>query len=134
MRCRQKRWVEARDILIDVTERQKHTLQGWGRDHLDRLGGLLELLKAHDALGELDERDKVAIEALRVFEKVTKVDHPWAIKLQAQTEEWKKQRLESALGVEEKTSIEIVARDGPLSSEEGLTEPAKEVATAIPAA
>ena len=134
MRCRQRRWADARNILIDVTERQKHNLQGWGRDHPDRLGGLLELLKAHDALGELDERDEVATEARRIFGNVARVGHPWAVKLQAQTEAWKKQRSESALGVEEKTSIDIVARDGPLSSEEGLTEPAKEVATAIPAA
>ena len=133
MRCRQKRWADARDILINVTERQRHTLQGWGRDHPDRLGGLLELIKAHDALGELDERDEVATEALRVFKKVTTVDHPWAIKLQAQTEEWKKQRLNSAAAIEE-TSMEIVARGGPLSAEEGLTERPKEVVTAIPAA
>ena len=128
MRCREGRWEEARDILVDVTERQKTALQGWGRDNPDRLGGLLELVKAHDALGEHDERDDVANEALRIFETVTTVEHPWARTLRANSNEWKLQREQS---LSQKLALETVTappRDGPLSVEEGLSESVKELA------
>lgn len=128
MRCREERWEDARDILVDVTERQKTALQGWGRDHPDRLGGLLELVKAHHALGEYDERDEVAVEALQIFDKVTTGNHPWAKRLRAESDEWKRQRQQN---ISEKIALEtmgMMPRDGPLSVEEGLSEPAKDLA------
>ena len=128
MRCRESRWEEARDILVDVTERQKTALQGWGRDHPDRLGGLLELVKAHDALGEHDERDDVASEALRIFETVTTVEHPWARKLRANSNEWKRQKEQSLSQTLAPETVTAPPRDGPLSVEEGLSESVKELA------
>lgn len=132
LRCREKRWKEARDILVDVTERQKTALQGWGRDHLDRLGGLLELVKAHDALGEHDERDEVTEEALRIFRTTTTtgMNHPWARRLRANSDEWKRKR-ERGLSENVTSESSTGPRDGPLSTEEGLGQSVKELASAI---
>ena len=61
---RQKRWEEAERHLVDVTERQRNLLQGRGRYHPDRLGGLVELAAAYHALGRIKECNRVVDEAL----------------------------------------------------------------------
>ncbi|KAK5110685.1 hypothetical protein LTR85_000746 [Meristemomyces frigidus] len=96
MRARQGRWAEARDILVDVTERQKVCLQGWGRFHYDRVGALRVLAEVHNALGEHDECDAVVAETLLGFERITTMVHPWAVKLRADLAEWKRQRSQPA--------------------------------------
>ncbi len=90
LRARQGRWVEARDILFDVTERQKVCLQGWGKMHYDRIGALLELTKVYNALREHDACDGAAAEVLWAFEMTTTVEHPWARKLRADAAEWRR--------------------------------------------
>ncbi|KAK4899558.1 hypothetical protein LTR27_003291 [Elasticomyces elasticus] len=92
IRVKQKRWAEARNILIAVTEKQKTTLQGWGRYHYDRIGGLLELAKAHHELGEYFECDEAVAEAVRGFDRITTKQHPWHKKLLADHKQWKQQR------------------------------------------
>jgi hypothetical protein len=92
MRARQARWTEARDILVDVTERQKVSLQGFGRGHYDRIGGLRVLAEVHYMLGEHEECDAVVEETMLGFDKITTVEHPWAIKLREDHAKWKAQR------------------------------------------
>ncbi|CAI9625001.1 unnamed protein product [Alternaria burnsii] len=95
MRVRQERWKEARDELVDVSEKQSESLQGWGRFHYDRIGTLLELARAHHELGEDEECDAVVDEAFRAFKYITSSVHPWEEKLRADWEDWKKQRTSS---------------------------------------
>jgi tetratricopeptide (TPR) repeat protein len=92
MRVRQGRWREARDELVDVSARQSIALQGWGRFHHDRIGTLIELARAHHELGEYDECDAVVEEAFEGFARNTGPVHPWAERLRADWEGWKRQR------------------------------------------
>lgn len=92
LRVRQKRWIEARDILVDVTERQKVSLQGMGRWHFDRIGALYELAKAHNALGEHAECDRVVEECHEAFQKSTTREHPRARELQTLHAKWRAER------------------------------------------
>ena len=92
MRVRQARFKEARSILVDTTERQRSSLQGWGRFHYDRISALLELAKAHQELGEYEECDEAVAEAIRGFQKITTKEHPWHKKLLMEWEEWKSRR------------------------------------------
>ncbi|KAK4610732.1 hypothetical protein CLAFUR4_14082 [Fulvia fulva] len=92
LKARQGFWREARNILIDVTERQRTALQGWGRYHYDRIGALLELARAHHELGEHEECDQAVEEAIRGFERITTNVHPWHEKLMADWEGWKRTR------------------------------------------
>lgn len=92
MRVRQGRWREARDELVDVSARQSVALQGWGRFHYDRIGTLLELARAHHELGEDNECDAVVNEAFEGFKRITSSVHPWAERLRADWESWKRQR------------------------------------------
>ena len=92
MRVAQARYTEARDILVDVTARQRQSLQGWGRFHYDRISALLELAKAHQELGEYDECDEAVAEVIRGFAKFTTKEHPWLERLLKDWEEWKSQR------------------------------------------
>ncbi len=92
LRAKQGRMIEARDILVDVTERQKTSLQGWGRHHYDRIGALRVLAHVHNTLGEYEECDEVVKETLKGFENITTVEHPWAAKLQADWAEWRSKR------------------------------------------
>jgi len=96
LRAKQRRWTDARNILIDVTERQKVCLQGWGRFHFDRIGGLLELARVHNVLGEHVECDEVVAEIFRGFEKIGTLEHPWARRLRLEATEWKRQRVFTA--------------------------------------
>ena len=89
---RQELWLEARHILTDVAERHMNGLQGWGRFHFDRLGALVELAAALNALSEHEACDAVVEEALRGFQTVMTVPHPWAAKLRATSDSWKLQR------------------------------------------
>ncbi|KAM0721367.1 hypothetical protein Q7P37_002291 [Cladosporium fusiforme] len=92
MLVRQGRWLEARDILLDVSEKQCGALQGWGRFHYDRIGTLLELARAHQELGEYQLCDGVVEEAFEGFKQITQKLHPWEKRLRDQWEEWKRQR------------------------------------------
>lgn len=92
MRVRQERWSEARDVLVDVSQRQSVALQGWGRFHYDRIGSLLELARAHHELGEDDMCDAVVHEAFEGFKRITASVHPWEKRLRDQWEDWKKHR------------------------------------------
>lgn len=92
MRVRQARWLEARDILVDVARKQCLGLQGWGRDHYDRIGSLIELARAHHELGENDLCGEVVREALQSFSRIADPGHPREMRLRDQWESWKRQR------------------------------------------
>jgi hypothetical protein len=96
LRVRQERWIEARDILVDVTERQKVSLQGMGRWHFDRISALYELARAHNALGEHAECDRVVEECHAAFQKATTQEHPRARELQTLHEKWRAERSKPA--------------------------------------
>jgi hypothetical protein len=79
--ARQRRWEEAEQQLEDVTKRQCDLLQGRGRYHPDRLGGLIELATVYRALHKFEKYDKTVSEALAVFEKLNQSEHAVAKKL-----------------------------------------------------
>ncbi|ERF69939.1 hypothetical protein EPUS_05483 [Endocarpon pusillum Z07020] len=68
---RQQRWEEAERYLVDVTERQRNLLQGRGQYHPDRVGSLVELAAAYNALGKFEECNRAVDEALDVLEKIS---------------------------------------------------------------
>ncbi|RMZ68170.1 tetratricopeptide repeat domain-containing [Pyrenophora seminiperda CCB06] len=88
----QERYEEAETYLLDVTERQRHTLQGRGEVHPDRIGGLIELATVYHALGKYDECERVADEALSALARISTVEHPAAKKLKANRAIWREQR------------------------------------------
>jgi len=88
----QERWEEAEVYLLDVTERQRHLLQGRGQYHPDRIGGLVELATVYNALAKFDDCDRVVEEALTALEKISTTEHPVAKKLKENSAEWKKRR------------------------------------------
>jgi tetratricopeptide (TPR) repeat protein len=88
----QERWTEAADYLLDVTERQRHLLQGRGQYHPDRIGALVELATAYNALGKFEECDSVVEEALAALEKISTTEHPVAKKLKDNSAIWKERR------------------------------------------
>ncbi|KAF1944968.1 tetratricopeptide repeat domain-containing protein [Clathrospora elynae] len=92
---RQKRWKEAEQNLFDVTERQRDILQGRGKYHPDRLGGLVELATVYNALGKFDKCDKVVEEALAGFEKISLTEHPVVTKLKDNSKQWAEERRET---------------------------------------
>jgi len=74
----QERWAEAETYLVDVTERQRYTLQGRGEFHPDRIGGLIELATAYNALGKVERCERVTEEALAALAKISTTEHPEA--------------------------------------------------------
>lgn len=96
MYVRQGRWQDARDELVTVSERQQHTLQGWGRYHYDRIGTLVELARAYHGLGEYESCDKTVHEAFEGFKRISTTEHPWAKKLRVDWESWQLQRAATA--------------------------------------
>lgn len=93
MHVKQGHWLEARRILVDVSERQCSALQGWGRYHYDRIGTLLELARAHHELREDDECDAAVRDALAGFNRIAEGEHPWERRLRANWENWKRERM-----------------------------------------
>ncbi|KAK3714094.1 hypothetical protein LTR37_008123 [Vermiconidia calcicola] len=93
---KQERWIEAEALFVDVTERQKNTLQGRGRHHPDRIGGLVQLATVYNKLGKFDECDRVANEALDALDFMSTTKHPIATELIANQESWKRERQEVA--------------------------------------
>ena len=89
---RQKRWTEAEILLKDITEKQKTLLQGRGRFHPDRIGGLIELANVLHVLGKHEECEGVVDEALRSLSRISKTEHPFATKLKADRDEWRRER------------------------------------------
>ncbi|KAG9194307.1 hypothetical protein G6011_04342 [Alternaria panax] len=88
----QERWAEAETHLLDVTERQRYTLQGRGEFHPDRVGGLIELATAYNALGKFEECERVVEEALVALAKITTTEHPTAKKLKEDRDIWRQRR------------------------------------------
>ncbi|KAF1849642.1 tetratricopeptide repeat domain-containing protein [Cucurbitaria berberidis CBS 394.84] len=88
----QKRWGEAEQQLVDVTERQRNLLGGRGQYHPDRLGGLVELAAIYNALGKVEECKRVVAEALHGFERISTTEHPVAKKLRGNMEKWMEER------------------------------------------
>lgn len=91
----QERWAEAVTYLLDVTERQRYTLQGRGEVHPDRIGGLIELATAYNALGNVEECERVTEEALAALTRISTTEHPEAKKLKENRIVWRQQRAES---------------------------------------
>jgi tetratricopeptide (TPR) repeat protein len=91
----QERWAEAVAYLLDVTERQRYTLQGRGEVHPDRIGGLIELATAYNALGNVEECERVTDEALAALEKISTIEHPAAKRLKENRIIWRQRRAES---------------------------------------
>ncbi|KAI1510557.1 Tetratricopeptide repeat domain-containing protein [Pyrenophora tritici-repentis] len=91
----QERWTEAVTYLLDVTERQRYTLQGRGEFHPDRIGGLIELATAYNALGKVEECERVTEEALAALAKISTTEHPEAKKLRENRNIWRQRRVES---------------------------------------
>jgi len=95
---RQERWEEAEQLFVDVTHRQQSLLHGRGRYHPDRLGGLVELTTVYNALGNEEERDKIADEALDGFDKISRTEHPLARRLREDKERWNKNKKSKSSG------------------------------------
>lgn len=91
----QERWEEAVAYLLDVTERQRYTLQGRGEFHPDRIGGLIELSTAYNALGKVEECERVTEEALAALAKISTTEHPEAKKLKENRDIWRQRRAQS---------------------------------------
>ncbi|KAL1798238.1 hypothetical protein ACET3X_002275 [Alternaria dauci] len=99
----QERWAEAEAYLLDVTERQRYTLQGRGEFHPDRVGGLIELATVYNALGKVEECEKVTDEALVALAKISTTEHPEAKRLKENRDMWRQRRRE---GMESPPRIE----------------------------
>ncbi|KAJ6202096.1 tetratricopeptide repeat domain-containing protein, partial [Bipolaris maydis] len=91
----QERWAEAVTYLLDVTERQRYTLQGRGEFHPDRIGGLIELSTAYNALGKVEECERVTEEALAALAKISTTEHPEAKRLKENRDIWRQRRAQS---------------------------------------
>ena len=91
----QERWAEAETYLVDVTERQRYTLQGRGEFHPDRIGGLIELATVYNALGKVEECERVTEEALAALAKISTTEHPEAKKLKENRDMWRQRRKDS---------------------------------------
>lgn len=89
--ARQKRWVEAEQVLTDVTDRQCD-LQGRGKYHGDRLRALVELAAVFNAMGKIQECEKTVDEVLEGFKKIGGKDHPLPVKLNDDRALWRKAR------------------------------------------
>jgi hypothetical protein len=86
---KKKEWAKVEPYIVDVTHRQMRMLQGRGRYHPDRLGGLVDLVTVYHALGKAEDRDRVAYEALEGFKEINGSEHPVAKGLRADMEKWK---------------------------------------------
>ena len=86
---KREEWAKAEPYIIDVTSRQMRMLQGRGRYHPDRLGGLVDLATVYNALGKTEDRDRVAHEALEGFEKINGSRHPVASGLREDMNAWR---------------------------------------------
>jgi tetratricopeptide (TPR) repeat protein len=108
----QERWIEAETYLLDVTNRQRQTLQGRGEVHPDRIGGLVELATVYNALGKFEECERVIDEALAALAKISTTEHPVATKLKENRKVWRERR---------EHSIEIPPRvDTPQATKEPI--------------
>jgi len=68
-------WKEAQVQLVDVTERQRNLLQGRGEFHPDRLGGLVELGRVYNELGEFENCRRVAHGAVYALGRISTKEH-----------------------------------------------------------
>ncbi|KAF2477702.1 uncharacterized protein BDR25DRAFT_275038 [Lindgomyces ingoldianus] len=78
IRIEQRRYREAEEILVDVTERQKHMLSHRGAHHPDRLGAMIELAKCYRLQGKITESIRMCDETLAGFEAISTREHPLA--------------------------------------------------------
>ena len=74
----QKRYMDAEEVLVDTTERQKHMHSHRGNYHPDRLGALIELAKCYRLQGKIELSIQTCDEAMDGFEKISTHEHPLA--------------------------------------------------------
>lgn len=89
--ARQQRWNEAEAILRDVADRQQQLLHGRGRHHPDRIGALAELAAVYHALGKHGDCERTVDEALYALSVISTTEHPLAVKLKADRENWREE-------------------------------------------